>query len=254
MNTLRFLPQGRFGNQATQYLFAKGWAYRNNYILTSDPWVGEQIFQLNDPRPPADVVGIRCDENRLCGLAANGVDVEFRGYAQNQQCANYYTQRGARDWLRFRPEIAAACAQAIAAYQRGVPDVIVCHRRVGDYTGYGYPVVSLRSYWLACEEFGLDHKAPTTTVLTEEVPTPHTGFVPDDISFVVDFYRMVTAKTLLRGNSTFSWLAALLGDGLVLSPIIDGLEGGREHDCQFVPGNWPRLANFDFVSDMHVKP
>ncbi len=89
-------------------------------------------------------------------------------------------------------------------------------------------------------------------ILSEEEPTPHAPFIPDDLSFIVDFYRMVQAPTLLRANSSFSWCAALLGNGLVLSPVIDGLEGGKKHLCKFVAGNWPRFANFDFVTDLRV--
>lgn len=162
-----------------------------------------------------------------------------------------YTKRQAQAWLKLRPEIETACAHAVLS-SLARSGAIVCHRRVGDYIGYGYTVVSHRSYERACSEFGLDLEQ--AVFLSEEHPISHAGHLPDDLAFMPDFYRMMTARTLLRANSSFSWLAALLGDGLVLSPIVDGLEGGKEHDCAFVAGNWPRFCNLEFVSDLHVAP
>lgn len=175
-------------------------------------------------------------------------NIIFRGYAQMTECANYYTKRQAQSWLKLRPEIEAVCAKSLG------PMPIVCHERRGDYFGYGYPVVSRASYINAMAEYGL--AGPPAAFLSEEHPTPpEPGELPDELGFMPDFYRMMRAPTLLRANSTFSWLAALLGNGLVLSPVIDGLEGGKEHDnVKFVAGNHPRLANFEFTTDMWVAP
>ena len=185
------------------------------------------------------------------GMVALAPDLEFRGYAQRQECM-IYTKRQAQEWLKLRPEIETACVAAVGA-AGGSTDRIVCHQRKGDYAGYGFPMVSVGSYRQAAADFGLEWHEKHVAFLTEEAPTPHAGFLPDDLSFMPDFYRMMKAPTLLRGNSTFSWLAALLGNGLVLSPIIEGLRGGCQHNCRFVAGNWPRFANLDFVTDLFVN-
>ncbi len=238
-----------------QWLFSYAFAQKHGLEFQCDEWVGERIFSLPEYKRPWDgAARLRRNEIELFRLFRNGVDVEFRGYAQSQQCVDLYTKRQAQAWLKLRPEIETACANAVLADCAGVEDRIVCHRRVGDYSGYGYPIVSHLSYKRACERFGLEWTSPHLSILTEEDPTPHTGFLPDDLGFMADFYRMMVAPTLLRGNSSFSWLAALLGDGLVLSPIVEGLAGGKEHDCAFVAGNWPRFANLDFVTDLHVAP
>lgn len=253
--------QGRFGNQTLQYLFARAFAERFCFELRTDPWIGERIFDISHPRPDgsqreqgapvwSDKLFADCLETRP--EVWNSGSLIFRGYAQCQS-AMIYTKRQAQAWLKLRPEIQDGCAKAVAA-DSGAPDRIVCHRRVGDYLGYGYPICSLLSYNSAALYYGLHWSDAGVTMLCEEDPTPHAGFLPDDLAFMADFYRLMRAPTLLRGNSSFSWLAALLGSGLVLSPVIDGLEGGKEQFCHFVAGNHPRFANLDFVTDLYVAP
>ncbi len=255
--------QGRFGNQLMQYLFCRALAEQTGRQLRVDSWIGDRIFALADPHPNLsgdDKGNTFVDGKPLRRVTAAEalqagweINLEVRDYCQSQT-AMIYTKRQAQSWLRFRPEIESGCQLAILNDRGDVPDVIAWHLRHGDFEGYGYPMVDRQSYQDACEQFGLDWRDPGKTVLSEEEPTPHAPFIPDDLSFVVDFYRMVKAPTLLRANSTFSWCAALLGDGLVLSPVIDGLEGGKKHRCKFVAGNHPRLANFDFTTELYVAP
>lgn len=255
MSVLVCSLQGRTGNQVMQYLFARAFAQIARAELQVNPWIGERIFQIEHPRPAPCIRDRFCETERDLGRALrtfserDDAEMEFRGYAQCQN-AMIYTKRQAQSWLKLRPEIETACAHAVLASPAS-SGAIVCHRRVGDYVGYGYPVVSHQSYERACEEYGLDLEE--AVFLSEEHPISHVGHLPDDLSFMPDFYRMMIARTLLRANSSFSWLAALLGDGLVLSPIVEGLEGGKEHFCPFVAGNHPRFApHLDFVTDLHV--
>lgn len=255
--------QGRFGNTALQFLFAYGFAQRHGMKFECAEWIGEKIFDLpkyerpNKDWPPNLV---RFNERQLEEIKefdrgpwnVDGGAWEYRGYAQTQFCASHYTKRQAQSWLKLQPGISSMFDQIERAY----PSVIVGHRRVGDYIGYGYPIVSRPSYIAACQEFGLD--PDRVWLCSEEHPThpelmmPGFSF-PDGLEFLADFARLLRAKTLLRGNSSFSWLAALLGNGLVLSPVIDGLEGGKEHRCKFVAGNHPRFANLDFVENLFVN-
>jgi hypothetical protein len=239
--------QGRFGNMATQWLFANAYAIRHGFELRCDPWVGERIFAIADGRP--DISALEAIEVPVYNEAQLATYVPahtffFRGYAQNQSCM-LYTKRQAQAWLKFRPEILDACSMILRPR-------VVAHLRRGDFAGYGFPLVSEQSYVDAAREFCIANPELIRFVSeeTEECPAS----LPSDLSFVPDFLRMVNAKVLLRANSSFSWLAGLLGNGLVLSPVIDGLEGGREQHCRFVAGNHPRLSNFDFVSDLYVNP
>lgn len=256
MNVLVCTLQGRFGNQVMQYLFCRALAERFNLELRVDPWMGERVFRITHNRPDHRPVK-RYNELELAAMAQAGAldtvnsireprDLEFRGYAQIHLCM-IYTKRQAQSWLQLRPDVEEKCAAV-----RPDGDTIIGHRRVGDYVGYGgYPVVSALSYWRALKKFGLDESR--FVLLSEESPTRHAG-LHDDLSFMPDFYRMMKAPVLLRGNSSFSWLAGLLGDGLVLSPVVNDFGGGN-CDADFVAGNHPKFtSHLDFVSDLYVAP
>lgn len=254
MSVLVCTLQGRFGNQVLQFLFAFAFAQQHGMEFQCNEWIGERVFTLPDYKRPwvgaalNRVNEITVFEPCLDLSQPRYNDREFRGYAQCQR-AIIYTKRQAQSWLKLRPEIEAACIAASPNLDKELP--ILCHLRRGDYAGYGYPIVSSRSYERAVLTYGLNPE--WAGYVSEENPTRR-GDLPQDLDFMSDFYRLMRARTILRANSSFSWLAALLGEGLVLSPIVEGLEGGKEHDCAFVAGNWPRFCNLDFVSDLHVSP
>lgn len=215
---------GRFGNQCFAYAFARARAEQLGVPLSTPPWIGEQIFQL--PEVTRDAPLESC----------------LNGYFQDQ-ASLIYTRAQVKEWFKFRPEI----EHALSFLPR---DPLLAHRRVGDYAGAGYVVVSTASYLEACEEFGLDQNQ--LKFVTEEAPTNGVQ-VPPELAFLPDFYRMIKCHTLLRGNSTFSYWAAVLGDCRVFSPIIEGLKGGCEQDVKFTSGNWPRFANLEFVTNLHLQ-
>lgn len=254
MSILSVSLQGRFGNQTLQWLFAYAFAKKHGMDFRCPEWIGERVFDLPKYERLTEPAFQTLNEHQLfdaipvltCG--AQWKPVEFRGYAQMQKCASLYTKREAQAWLKLRPEIEAGGRESNYAH---IP--IIGHRRAGDYAGYGYPVVAIGSYIKACRDYGLDEEA--MLVLSEERAQSETHLgLPPDLAFVADFYRMMKAPTLLRGNSSFSFLAGLLGNGLVLSPVVDGLEGGKEHVCKFVAGNHPKFtSHLDFVEDLHVS-
>ena len=254
---------GRFGNQVMSYLFARAHANRVGAVLYCEPWLGDEVFTL----PQENYQNRKWDGNRLprrdCQtLGAEDVNVEIRCYAQSQE-AMIYTKAEAREWLTLRYNLGQVfnVPEAMGAY---ASDYLVGHVRRGDYAGYGYPLVSINSYSEAVSKLGLwmgddwlaegaKGKPKILRLLTEEAPTPH-GDLPPHLSFLPDFYRLAGAPVLLRANSTFSWVAGLLNANRVLSPIVDGLMGGVEHECRFVEGNWPKFTNRDGITDLHVKP
>lgn len=244
--------QGRFGNKAMQWLFARSIAERCGADFRCDDWEGNRIFAPAVPGyfgptlPRVNEIGLL--QWSLLPREAQ-CDIEFRGYAQMQSCMTY-TKRQAQEWLRISPEWTPALDRIMGHYCPN--DAIVAHHRLGDFIGYSYPVVSRLSYnQAAMHYFGFGRQIE---FVSEEAPLPHPG-IPDDLSFLPDFYRLMKAPTLMRANSTFSFVAGLLGNGLVLSPWIDGLKGGVEHDeVRFEAGNHCKLADFDFCSDLHVAP
>lgn len=239
MNVITANFLGRFGNQAMQYTFARAYAEKHGCEFQCEPWIGQRVFQLDDKS-----IEKRLPRYSELDLKDGQVNINFYGYAQNQRCM-IYTREQAQNWFKIRPEIEEALKR-----WRPEDDSVIAHRRAGDYLGYGYVQVSKKSYHDACQKFGLDVLA--LRFVSDESPGHHLDF-PDELSFLPDFYRLMKAPTLLRGNSSFSWFAALLSNAEIYSPVIEGLAGGKEHDCDFVPGNHPRFCNLAFVTDLHVK-
>ena len=231
MNAINLRMLGRFGNQLFQYAFARAYADQNDCELRCDPWVGEYIFDIPKHRVQERFKTVRSELDFVPGE----VNIELNGYFQNQR-ALIYTRSQIRSWLKWNPE-------AIAPMHHH-HDKVAAHLRRGDYFGYGYPVVSQKSYETACDVFGISYS--DLVYISEEQGKP----------FLDDFYRMTRADTLLRANSSFSWWAAVLADQeqQIFSPVVDGLEGGKEHDVPFVRGNYPRFCNLDFVTDLHLEP
>jgi hypothetical protein len=231
---------GRFGNLLFQYACAKGYAERNNCTLHTDPWIGQRLFNIEDPPIEQDLPRIEESELRL-----GRTDIELFGYFQNQTAAEFYSRKKLREWFVLRDSINALVSPASKP---------CFHLRRGDYVGSGYPVVSVESYRrfitlelrLSFEDF---------EVISEE--EPHKANQPDDIPWLQDFYMLMTAPILIRANSSFSWWSAALhktpGNCCIYSPIIDGLVGGKEHDSvKFVEGNWPKLAELPCITDIHI--
>ncbi len=220
------------------YAFCKAYAERHGLTLHTDPWQGQKIFDIQDPVIP-EGYPMRNEFDLVDGER----DFVFRSYAQQQKCM-IYTKADAQRFFRFRPWIETDLKELLPTY-----DFVVGHRRVGDYAGYGYPVVSSRSYVAACATHGI----PTDLLrmVTEENPFTHQAY-RGELACVPDFFRLVQAPILLRGNSTFSWWAGTLGNGKVYSPVIEDLEGGKEHDVPFVEGNHSRFANLHFITDLRL--
>lgn len=215
---------GRFGNQLFIYSHARALAEQQNREFRCAPWIGQKIFELDDkPLEPGQ-------DHELIG-----------GYCQNQQSL-IYTKRDCQRWFKFKPiihDVLIDCSKHES----------VAHTRRGDYKKLGYVIVSLSSYLSALIKF----KRALDIIVSEEHPIIEPSFI-DELSFLPDFYTMCMAKVLFRGNSSFSWWAGTIGNAKVYSPVIDGLEGGKEHDCEFMEGNWPKLANLPDITDLHLQP
>lgn len=208
---------GRLGNQLFQYAHARAHAERDGLELHVQPWVGKQLFEnCQDPEP-------------------NGSEeVVLSGYFQRQEHL-IYTRQDCLRWFKLKPEHTKVLGVGF--------ETVIAHRRVGDFLSCGYPVVSTWSYLNAVEKWELPNCK--LNIVSDEFPTIVRGY-DGELSCFPDFYRLMTAQWVLRGNSSFSWWAATLNPHQrILSPMIDGLRGGVEHDVELLPGNWPRLSNLD---------
>jgi hypothetical protein len=246
-------PGNKLGNACMSYLHARAHADRVGADLQMDPWIGERIFEPLK-FSPIEPRNRNLSRRTEFDLAPHETDIELRTYAQAQP-AMIYTRDQARQYLPLMlgtksDRTPRGWGLSTDELDRWLSQDRVCaHRRVGDYIGYGYPVVSLESIMAAKKKWGYEDK--DLDLITEEYPRI-SPTVPADIAWLPDFLTMLRAKVLFRGNSSFSWVAATLGYGTIFSPVIDGLEGGKEHLVEFVEGNHKRFANLPFVTDLHL--
>jgi hypothetical protein len=230
------------------YLHARAHAERVGAELQMEAWIGEKVFDVpinhvtdeNKNLPIRSELDLRPDETNVC----------IRGYAQRQE-AIIYTKTQARAWLKLSHSWSFVMPEGHVLPNY---DAVIAHRRVGDYAGPNshWPIVSERSI------VNFVRATPELASREIEIVCPETedaSHLPAELHFLPDFYRLVHSEFLIRGNSSFSWLAALLSNAQhVWSPRIDGLTGGVEHDVRFERGNHCRLGNFDLCSDLHVEP
>ncbi len=235
MSVVAVKPFGRWGNQLFQYAYARAYAEQHNCDFECDEWLGTKAFELND-KPVSKSLP---QHSEVC-IEDGMVDFEFRGYAQSQKCM-IYTREDILRYFKLKPQW--------EDFRNDTPSFLLAHRRVGDYLGYGYPVVSRKSYYDAIYQFDLNSNFG---FVEEEKPVVSMECEKAGVGFLADFIALCKAVVLLRGNSSFSWWAATLGGMPVYSPVVEGL-GAGEHHCKFVEGNHPRFCNLSFVTDLYLK-
>lgn len=231
---------GRFGNCMFSYAFARAYAEKYGHEFQCDSWDGQRIFQLNDKPITAEGLTNRNENDIIQGEG----DIVIRSYCQQQKCL-IYTAGQVRKWFKFQEWVdKALCDQALNY-------AALAHHRKGDYAGYNYPCISEKSYRDKFAELEINRYE----ILSEENPLTNPA-VPQELSFLTDFYCMTQCDVLLRGNSTFSWWAATLNrHGKIYSPVMTGCEGGKESDVLFIEGNYPSFnPMLSFVTDLHLQP
>jgi hypothetical protein len=175
-----------------------------------------------------------------------------------------YTRQELLSYFEFSDEVKSSEVYRFYESLQGTYDL--AHVRRGDITyrtdySSGYSVISLDSYRRAFEKFGCDPQ-PMVFVSDDDSLRTHgldfrdtprdnnwhypTGqeFMPDVFyPFFQDFLKMIFARRLFRGNSSFSWWAGFLAKGQVYSPIlrdrINYPTERREIQCEFEEGNEP---------------
>lgn len=232
MKTIALSKLGGLGNNLFRYAFARALAEQNGHELRCQEWPGEKIFTL---------------DGAVHARPTGTEDLVIDGYRQTQADL-IYTRADCRRWFDLKPY----WKEKLRMSGFGFQPIPLGHVRRGDYVGSSYPLISKKAVWQAMLTSGIDMEDGWTSV-SDEKPAISEDF-PGDFSFLPDFYRMMSARTLFRGNSSFSYWASVLGHGRVFSPIITGLAGGVEHDnVPYVEGNWPALAELPCVTDLHLK-
>lgn len=219
---------GRFGNQLFQYIFAKRISELNGVQLSTPQWIGQEIFEnINETDLGEAKINMPWDEFSLKGKSYN-----LQGYFQAQRHVDLWSREYAKSIFKIKPEIKELLWTPKTPY-------ITCHRRLGDYAStYNnhFCIVSKESYQAKLQELNLDYEV---IWVSEESPNRNDK-LPASLEFLQDFWILMNADILLRGNSTFSWWAGALGTPKIFSPLVKNLTGHQ--DVSFVEGNWPAMV------------
>ena len=215
---------GRFGNQLFLYAFARHYSEVIGAQLELPAWAGETLFKLPQHRPSRYCTPLPSDT-----LPAGEGDIDLFGFYQLNACLRSYRSQ-VHKWFEFQEPIQPESGIAL-------------HVRRGDYIdlAHKYCLVSPASYAQLLEK--LPPELPRSWYYEAGVRWPFARCGVAD--WQLDFRRMVAASHLVRSNSTFSFWAGLLHQGIqVYAPQVGDLVG--ESDVPFVDGNWPKLySKFD---------
>ena len=253
--------QEGFGNRMAQYAFVRGYAETHGCTLQTNPWMGQKVFMLDDP-PIENPKLVERGEDTIDDWKGE-VNIRISGGGLHQHSL-YYTRAQARKWFTFRPEI-AELLKAVPHFE------VAAHLRWADFVGLeNFVTISSKSYYDACEKFGIDRKK--MRFICEEDPIivpglPVTGNehsrggdpgLDKGLSFLADFYALMQADILFRANSTFSLMAALIGHNKrVFCPDLFSIpyKGPRPlyQLVPFVEGNHLPITHYWGHSELHWK-
>lgn len=248
MKVVQLSLSGKFANQCITYAFGMELAERYNAELQTEYWYGIDLFKdvANNPiSGEADycVSGTPFDSTIFephCDVAYFHNFLTFHKLDENGKRVHdiRFTKTQLRKWFEFKDEYKIdSCFENVFHVRHWNPNE-------SNWNGYPATNISRSSYIKAMIENGFDIKC------FEEVSDyrPHDKIiVPDRFSFIEDFQILTQAKVMLRANSSFSWLAGVLGNGRVFSPQMEGVAGGwlpqdvefKENNCgSFWPGSF----------------
>lgn len=238
---------GGFGNQLFQYAFARAYAEKFGAALRTSPWSGAMIFEIDDPVMENGRLVAR--EDLKLDQWAGETDIEITGMSQHGRHL-IYTREQVRRWFRFRPEL-EEILQGIPVFD------LAAHLRHADFVGHpGFISITRRSYEWACDKYCLDKRRLRFISFENPMTSPELG---PSFDFLPDFVALMRARVLLRGPSTFSWWAGVLGDhDRIFSPDQRGIPYQGHHrglqDVPFVEGNhMPITAWWEGHSELHLR-
>lgn len=219
---------GRFGNQCFQYSCARKYAEIAKATLHTPDWLGTKLFGIHHPRIARQLPKTPSDS-----IVWGRPNVDLYGYFQYQDVVGKLKRSELKSWFNFLPEFKDRFPKK--------DSYIAAHCRRGDYlttASHVYCNITEQSYYNACDKFGLDRSK--LVFVKEDEPQVDSG-LSGDLAFLPDFFTLMNADVILRANSSFSWWAAVLGNGKVYSPIVEAKTG--PNDVEFVEGNWPRMCD-----------
>lgn len=241
---------GRFGNQLFQYAFCKAYAESIGEQLRTNEWIGQKLFDINDPLCVADYLP-QVTENNIPVFQNRFTNIEPIGYFQHEFFLNYYSRKWCLETFKFNDNI-------LEAFRPPRQHYIACHLRVGDYAkqfDHIYCIVEKENYVRQAAQLG--YSEDEIIWISEESPHFQDSLATEP-AWLTDFLIMKHADILLRANSTFSWWAGTLNEkGKVYSPVVEN-KVGSQNDIEFVDGNHSRMmcpsrTEFGLHSELRLK-
>lgn len=192
--------EGRFGNRLIHYLVGKCYAEKvGATVEIPRDWVGETIFEISEPyiEQPAQLL--------------TNLYQQFKGTVALPPFFNMphrfvdrcLTRESVQRIFKWRPDwirVKHRCKAAI-------------HVRRGDFlTNPDFPVVQEEDLLSAC------WLKSSVTIVSEDNPRD-SGLFPNELLFLEDFQTLMQAiHVFVYPRSTFSQMAALMGDGNIYMP------------------------------------
>lgn len=230
--TVRTLGTGKWGNEVFWYMFGKTYAHRHGLEFQTDPWAGNTLVGASDPPIARTLPDVH--EKPVHGVRDTVIphgpplaDVNATGYFQYH--TSYYApdRDRIRDWFRPAPEMDAVLGPAWTRLRARGRTAVGIHVRRGDY-GFSYFYRTPIHWYIEL----LDRLWPTLDApflyvasdALDEVLPQLARFSPASAAdlgaplpahdFYRDFYALQHCDVLLIPNSTFSFAASMLNEGL----------------------------------------
>lgn len=209
------------GNQLYRYCWARIIAEKKGYKLINDPILG-----FPSTYEPLD--GVVNNQNwyvtpggtqqfDMTAIFNHDGAILIDGYPQRYSYYGPYQEK-IKQWLFIENEF---------LYEKPSPDDIIINVRLGDFVSLGrdlpmnyyLKILKKETYKNAiviCDE----PNHPYLDVLKKEGCIIKDNFEYGKMKFLADFVFVKNSKKTIISNSTFSWWAAYLGDGIVYLPLL----------------------------------
>ena len=237
--------KGRFGNQLSQYVFARSYADKYNCMLEiPSDWPGWKAFEIEKDRGvrPIDEPLPQTEEDNI---NYGDVNIDLNGFFEHQRFVDIMDIKKVKKWLTFNTKLTNSFIKPKDFY-------VACHLRHGDKVNIsGHCTISQACYVNTCIEKGYNQEdivivseshtnRPRSMVVVNEKPRENNW------DFLYDFFAIMNANVLFRSNSTFSFWAGVLGNHeKIYSPVVQGKNGQHMICVDFVEGNHACLMQKD---------
>ena len=224
---------GRFGNQIFQYAFLRIYAKQFGLNYEVPPWIGQDLFGLQDPPISQELPVIKeVEQKKLSKLFSEQdprfVNVDFRGYFQFHTSAYAPYKEFFRSLLQPSDQIESQLEEGMEKLRSKGKTVVGLHLRRGDYVNHNNfifypPPTDWYKKWLQDHWKFLDH--PVLFLASDDVESvigDFSEFKPitsKDLfenfpiaPYYPDHYVLSHCDILAISNSTFSFTASMLNE------------------------------------------